>query len=116
MSSHVSVRVRPTRLMSFSSAVISSLMSLAGALLLVRIVWQEPWGHIWGVAGFALLLLLLVLQLWRIHALYGDIDKETIESVPLLRRAVNETMRTYTWGNGVFLLLALAVFQFHLLK
>lgn len=84
-------------------------------LVLIRVSWTQPSGPAWGFAGFALLLILLTLQLRRIHALYQSIDVTTLENEPLLRRAWNETVRTFIWGNAIFLLLALAVLQFHLL-
>jgi len=108
------LQVKKASLLPFSSAVISALCSIAGAILVARIAWSEPSGHLWSIAGISLLLALLAFQLWRIHGLYESVDPKTIDSDPLLRRAMNETVRSFTWGNAVFLLLALAVFQFHL--
>jgi hypothetical protein len=108
----VQIGIRRVNLMPFSSAVISAFLSLAGAFLLTRLIWREPAGHIWSIAGFSLLLVLLLFQLWRIHRLYEAVDEAAIAKEPLLRKAVNETLRTFNWGNVLFLLLALAVFQF----
>lgn len=108
--------VLKARLLPFSSAIISCLMSLAGAYTLARIAWSGPSGHMFVVAGFSLLVVLLIFQLWRIHNLYDAIDNQNLEKEPLLRRAVNEAVRSFTWGNAIFALLALAVFQYHLSK
>ena len=108
--------VKQAGVLPFSSALIGGTLSLAGAFLLAKAAWGEPSGRVWGIGGVSLLFVLLALQLWRIHVLYESIDSDTIENVPLLRRALNETVRTFTWGNVVFLLAALAVFQFHLMK
>lgn len=106
------IGIRRISLAPFSSAVTSAFMSLAGAFLLSRLIWRQPAGHIWSIGGFALLLILVLFQLWRIHNLYGAINEISIAGEPLLRKAVNEIVRTFTWGNALFLLLALAVFQF----
>lgn len=108
--------VKRARILPFSSAVISSLMPLTGAILLAKIVWRTPWGTIPAMAGSVLLLLLLIVRLRRIHTLFKDLDRESIENTPLQRRVVNETIRVFTWGSAVFSLLAIAVFQYHLLK
>jgi hypothetical protein len=108
------LRLRRVTLKPFSSAVISSFSSITGAIILARLAWRMPDGHWWVVAGFALLLLLLATQLRRIRTIYKSVDQAALESDPLLRRALNEIVRTFVWGNVVFSLLALAVFQFHL--
>lgn len=110
------VRVMQPRVQPFSSAAISGLMSISGGLLLARSAWHAAIGREWAAAGFALLLFLVAFQLWRIYALYAAVDVESLDNSPLLRRALNETVRTFTWGNVLFLLAALAVFQFGLMR
>jgi hypothetical protein len=116
MSQLFQLRIRQMRQAHFSSAVVSSLVSLSGGVLLVKLVWAQPSGHIWGAAGFTLLLVLVLFQLGRIHRLYETISPQDLEREPLLQKSLNETVRTFRFGSAVFLLLALAVFQFHLLK
>ena len=111
---HFSLRFkRATGVRAFHSAALSSMLSVSESFLLIRMAWPDPQNRVLTVTGLAVLALLLIVQVTRIHRIY-KVAYPQAEGNPVLKRTLNEMLRTYLWGNVIFSLLVLAVFQFSL--
>ena len=105
---------KSVRLKGFHAVTLSSLLYLVGLSILGRLVWQFRAIHLWGALGLALGLLLLVVQVRRIREVYNAAYPQAADD-DLLKRTMNELIRTFLWGNVIFFLLVMAVFQMSLL-
>ncbi len=94
----------------FSEAVISSLMSLAGFVILGRMVWATPNLHSWGWLAIAIGVLLVVTMLLRIYTVHRDTAARAADDADL-RQVHNAMITAFLWGNGLVMLVTLAVFQ-----
>lgn len=102
-------RVKP-----FSSVIISSFAFLAGLFLLTRMVWQINAIHLWGFPCIALAILLLLMQVKKIHSVYKSARSEAEEN-DALRQTLNTLNLIFSWGVLIFVALVAAVFQAFLL-
>jgi hypothetical protein len=96
----------------FSSAVISSLLGVAGVFLLARAAWPYPQDRVITVAGIAVFLLLIAVELCRVWKIHQIAYPQAEAGDEVLTQTLNATMKVHMWANGGFTLLALAVFQF----
>jgi divalent metal cation (Fe/Co/Zn/Cd) transporter len=107
-------RIQKSRVKPFSSVIISSLVFLAGLFLLTRMVWQINAIHLWGFPSIALAILLLLMQVKKIHSVYKSARSEAEEN-NALRQTLNALNLTFSWGVLIFVALVAAVFQAFLL-
>lgn len=107
----MSFQLRPLRVQQFHSAVIASLMSVSSSMVLSTVVWRHPELRIWGLAFIGMMLALTYIQLWRIHNVYDVAYQKAVDGDQTLRKALNEMVRTYLWGNTAYMLCALAILQ-----
>lgn len=99
----------------FHSAVISSLVGVAGVVLLARMAWPYPQDRILTVTGIAIFMAMIILELYRVWTVYQVAYPKAEAGDLVVTNTLNATMRTHMWANAGFTLLALAVFQFSLL-
>lgn len=92
------------------SAVVACLVSLSGMTMLGRMVWDTPSLHFWRWFGIALAAALVALQFGQFYGVYR-IAAVPAAGDPVLRRTLKLATRTFVWGNALFTLLAIAVFQ-----
>ena len=100
---------RRPRVREFHSAVIGSLESVAGLFILGSILWHFPPLRFWGTVLIAVFMLLIVWQLWRIRRIYAvAYPTASSDDSGILAKTLTEVIRTFFWGNAMFLLLAIA--------
>jgi hypothetical protein len=97
----------------FHTAVISSLMSISGIPMLIRIAWHFQSGRLWAALGAALIVTLVAWQLGVIYRFY-KVAYPKAKGDAVLRKSLNLILKTYLWGNAVILILIMGIFQFYL--
>jgi len=101
---------RRTRVIPFSSAIVAALAFLVGLYIMGRVVWRIPSLHLDAAVFFAVLVLLLIYQMRRIHRVYTAVQPLALrEGNDALARTLNEMMRTFRWGGLIVMLLSLGV-------
>lgn len=101
------VNVRP-----FHSAVVSCLMSIGAVVMLLRIFWQYPEFHIWGIVGAAIVLAIVFFQLVLLYSVYRQAYSTVMaERDPVLATTWNMLIRTFQWGNALALVIVIIVFE-----
>lgn len=102
--------IRRTRVIPFSSAIVAALAFLVGLYIMGRVVWRFPLLHLDAAVFFAVLVLLLIYQMRRIHRVYAAAQPLAISGDnDALAKALNEMMRTFRWGGLIVMLLSLGV-------
>jgi hypothetical protein len=99
----------------FSSAVIASLQAIAATVLLLRVAWPFQKLHTLAVICAVAFLFLTAVALYRVWKFYRVAYPKAAAGDQAMTHAVNTTLKTYSWANIGFMLLALTVFQFSLL-
>lgn len=110
----IALQWKPITVKRFRSPAISSLLSVAASIQLARVIWDYPVSRVPGLALVAVLLAIAYLQLWRIHVIYNLAYHKASDDDALLKKTLNEMVRTYLWGNVTYFLIAAGVFQFWL--
>jgi hypothetical protein len=104
-------RKGPTHL---HTAVISSVAGVTGIVLLIRAAWPFT-NHTIVLAGAGLFLLLGAVAFYRVWKVYQVTYPVAAKGDVFVTQALNATITSHLYANCLFLLLALAVFQFSLL-
>lgn len=97
----------------FHTAVLSGLLPVSGMVLILKTVWPIPGTHTWAIAGSVLLLFLVAFQMQRIHRVYQAAAPSS-QANEVVKKLINETIRTFIWGNALFVIVCLILFQLHL--